>query len=490
VSTEKIVTLPNELSLWLSDGAIVMGLPPDETSPSSVVSTLVSARLMPYVRSLLADDPEAEGEGRDLAAAALARAAEAIAALADRDIKPGNPAAPSPEGAEPEPVKPGVVTDPVELLANIIDQDLPRVSQARARVALTAIVKRLDRAMFDSLAPAAAPHGAEPGPSAEAWAADPNAWPLGDVMCPECEVVTRLDTDGACSACGAGWTHDENGQRRQGEVMTIRKSAPPPSPPHGGPDPYKRGQEQALRDYMGRHMEAWQVDKAMEIVSRIVAAAGAPQGEAVGPPDMMPRCPSTCDGDRCDRIDGHKGSHTLGSTFWIVDDREMQDDRDAMAAIERHEETTIIAPDGYTQPPASPHQGSAAPRADDALLVCASGCGTTPHRFRPSPEAGPHWRCSECGEVTPAGKVLTEGGMMDQRALFAARFGDPEPHQGSGTVESPDKVESCRVCREPVLPHERATGTSGRPYFVRYHERCADGPIVEPTPTPPGGQDA
>lgn len=25
-------------------------------------------------------------------------------------------------------------------------------------------------------------------------------------------------------------------------------------------------------------------------------------------------------------------------------------------------------------------------------------CGTTPHRFQPSPEAGPYWRCSNCGE--------------------------------------------------------------------------------------------
>lgn len=34
---------------------------------------------------------------------------------------------------------------------------------------------------------------------------------------------------------------------------------------------------------------------------------------------------------------------------------------------------------------------------DDQLRWCRR-CGTQPHRFRPSPEAGPFWRCSECGE--------------------------------------------------------------------------------------------
>jgi hypothetical protein len=37
---------------------------------------------------------------------------------------------------------------------------------------------------------------------------------------------------------------------------------------------------------------------------------------------------------------------------------------------------------------------------EDIELDCNHGCGKVPHRFRPSPEAGPHWRCSECGSVT------------------------------------------------------------------------------------------
>lgn len=36
----------------------------------------------------------------------------------------------------------------------------------------------------------------------------------------------------------------------------------------------------------------------------------------------------------------------------------------------------------------------------DQTMFCAVCHGERPHRFRPSPEAGPYWRCSECGEAT------------------------------------------------------------------------------------------
>lgn len=41
----------------------------------------------------------------------------------------------------------------------------------------------------------------------------------------------------------------------------------------------------------------------------------------------------------------------------------------------------------------------------DIDLHCATGCGLVPHRFRPSPEAGPYWRCSECGAIHDADKA-------------------------------------------------------------------------------------
>lgn len=75
-------------------------------------------------------------------------------------------------------------------------------------------------------------------------------------------------------------------------------------------------------------------------------------------------------------------------------------------------------------PKNGPEPSIAALPDTDAMLLCAHGCGEVPHRFRPSPEAGPYWRCSECGEITPAIKVRTIGGMIDQRALFAERYGD------------------------------------------------------------------
>ena len=37
---------------------------------------------------------------------------------------------------------------------------------------------------------------------------------------------------------------------------------------------------------------------------------------------------------------------------------------------------------------------------EDIEIDCNQGCGKVPHRFRPSPEAGDYWRCSECGSVT------------------------------------------------------------------------------------------
>lgn len=44
----------------------------------------------------------------------------------------------------------------------------------------------------------------------------------------------------------------------------------------------------------------------------------------------------------------------------------------------------------------SPTPPAAAP---DRAMRCATCAKETPHRFRPSPEAGPYWRCSECGEA-------------------------------------------------------------------------------------------
>jgi hypothetical protein len=50
--------------------------------------------------------------------------------------------------------------------------------------------------------------------------------------------------------------------------------------------------------------------------------------------------------------------------------------------------------------------GSAALAREDLSLRCmGNGCGVVPHRRQPSPEAGPAWRCSECGEPRSAPKA-------------------------------------------------------------------------------------
>ena len=36
----------------------------------------------------------------------------------------------------------------------------------------------------------------------------------------------------------------------------------------------------------------------------------------------------------------------------------------------------------------------------DREMWCPACRKMVPSRYRPSPDAGPHWRCSECGEVT------------------------------------------------------------------------------------------
>lgn len=63
---------------------------------------------------------------------------------------------------------------------------------------------------------------------------------------------------------------------------------------------------------------------------------------------------------------------------------------------------------------------------EDAELDCNHGCGKVPHRYRPSPEAGPHWRCSECGSVTvrvdDVLEYLHASGQMPDDATRLRRF--------------------------------------------------------------------
>ena len=69
--------------------------------------------------------------------------------------------------------------------------------------------------------------------------------------------------------------------------------------------------------------------------------------------------------------------------------------------VERAAEVLSVPP-----PRGQTAEGPAPPwRAFDINLTCSGGCGLVPHRWRPSPEAGLYWRCSECGDVF--GPVVT-----------------------------------------------------------------------------------
>ncbi len=69
---------------------------------------------------------------------------------------------------------------------------------------------------------------------------------------------------------------------------------------------------------------------------------------------------------------------------------------------------------------------------NDKPLPCKTCDATTPHRFRPSPEAGPYWRCSECGNKT----CVTPNGRTDGHGSYGTTDGD-------GTFV-------CSFCKEPL----------------------------------------
>jgi hypothetical protein len=265
---------------------------------------------------------------------------------------------------------------------------------------------------------ASAPHG---GPAAaldmwrEGWAAAIAS------ACRWVDAVAREHADMDGATCRILADRMERGEVGRHAEARGGHAAPPPQG-EAGP-----GRLAAARE--GGWQDGYRAGQCHAVQGQ-VETRGA-QGEVAGPPEagLVSRCPSTCDGDRCDRIDGHKGSHTLGSTFWIVDDREMQDDREAAVAVERHEDATLIAPEGYTQPPASPHQGSAEPASapSQPSALAASWWPTTVDRIE----------CDACAyplqpydQVRPVAWAHVDCPTDED--------GPPEPHQGSGTAEPPE----------------------------------------------------
>jgi len=47
---------------------------------------------------------------------------------------------------------------------------------------------------------------------------------------------------------------------------------------------------------------------------------------------------------------------------------------------------------------------------EDQAMWCSACHKMLPCRWAPSPDAGPHWRCSKCGEVVPGKPPAEETG--------------------------------------------------------------------------------
>lgn len=56
--------------------------------------------------------------------------------------------------------------------------------------------------------------------------------------------------------------------------------------------------------------------------------------------------------------------------------------------------------DGWHTALSLPPTAGVTERKPDTRLVCDTCRRFAMHRFQPSPDAGPHWRCSECGGIT------------------------------------------------------------------------------------------
>jgi hypothetical protein len=87
----------------------------------------------------------------------------------------------------------------------------------------------------------------------------------------------------------------------------------------------------------------------------------------------------------------------------------------------------------------------------DVDLNCKT-CGVQPHRFQPSTEAGPYWRCSVCGEPTP------------------------------GPEDAVDRVTRCPGC--PTCLGVEDDGPDEDELHMRADDPATGSPTPTPTPTP------
>lgn len=135
----------------------------------------------------------------------------------------------------------------------------------------------------------------------------------------------------------------------------------------------------------------------------------------------------------------------------------------------------------------------------DRSLFCGTCNGQRPHRWRPSPEAGPFWRCSECGEPfsdTSGGEsTLTASALLAEKdaeiaalkansaALTAALIksctlcwgsGEYWPHCGlCGDSTNDHECPPKQPCHHPHLPPEAKAPNPGAVLLEKHREELA-----------------
>jgi hypothetical protein len=95
---------------------------------------------------------------------------------------------------------------------------------------------------------------------------------------------------------------------------------------------------------------------------------------------------------------------------WVARGAKMRAELDALAADTPNHPASLESSPGNS-PKISDGSGEAQRGANavpvlpgDFALTCSACGGVKPHRWRPSPEAGDFWRCSECGEPSKAAR--------------------------------------------------------------------------------------
>lgn len=126
----------------------------------------------------------------------------------------------------------------------------------------------------------------------------------------------------------------------------------------------------------------------------------------------------------------------------------------------------------------------AEPLPPDRKLTCRD-CGEQPHRYGPSPDSGPFWRCSSCGEITAPWRAGLNAPKEDRWYVIDT----------DGNIETFAAATEAEAYAEKLLDQERdrAWGSEWNPDTeqiewgeMRCHRRAA---VTHREPDPSGNTD-